>query len=82
MTKVKSQVKAEVRPKHQKIKAEKIAKAKANYVFKVNDRVRIIDSNAVGTIDKIDKKNVIIHYGMFTTKTSVEKLELVEKKKD
>ncbi len=53
--------------KEQKIAAEKIAKAKANYVFKVNDRVSLIkDSNAVGTIDKIDKKNVVtIHYGMF-----------------
>lgn len=67
--------------KEQKIEAAKIAKEKAAYVFNLNDKVRITDSNSVGTIDKIDKKNVVINYGMFTTKTSVEKIELVEKAK-
>ena len=43
--------------------------------------MRIIDSNSVGTIDKIEKKSVTINYGIFTTKTSAEKLELVEKAK-
>ena len=64
-----------------KIEAEKVAKEKQNYLFKINDRVRIIDSNSVGTIDKIDKKTVVINYGIFTTKTSLDKLELVEKSK-
>mgnify|MGYP005991026161 CR=1 FL=1 len=64
-----------------KIEAKKIAKAKADYNFKINDRVRLIDGNAVGTIDKIEKKTVFINYGMFTTKASKEKLELVEKAK-
>lgn len=64
-----------------KIEAEKVAIEKKNYNFKINDRVRIIDSNSVGTIDKIDKKTVVINYGIFTTKTSIEKLELVEKSK-
>ena len=63
------------------IEENKIAKEKENYNFKINDRVRIIDSNTVGTIDKIDKKTVTINYGIFTTKTSLEKLELVEKAK-
>lgn len=58
-----------------------IAKKKSEYIYNVNDRVRIIDSNSVGTIDKIDRKNVTINYGFFTTKTSVDKLELVEKGK-
>jgi DNA mismatch repair protein MutS2 len=35
----------------------------------------------VGTIAKIEKKSVTINYGIFTTKTSVEKLELVERGK-
>ncbi|CAM1340739.1 endonuclease MutS2 [Tenacibaculum amylolyticum] len=64
-----------------KEEAKKIAKEKAAYVFKVGDRVRLEDGNAVGTIDKIEKKNAFINYGMFTTKTSIEKIELVEKKK-
>ncbi|WP_298777792.1 DNA mismatch repair protein MutS [uncultured Polaribacter sp.] len=67
--------------KEKKIEAIKIAKEKSEYIFKLNDRVRIIDSNSVGTIDKIDKKSVTINYGIFTTKTSPEKIELVEKGK-
>jgi len=67
--------------KEKKIVDAKIAKEKSEYNYKINDRVRIIDSNSVGTIDKIDKKNVIINYGIFTTKTSVKNLELVEKAK-
>ena len=67
--------------KDKKIEAAKIAKEKSEYIYKLNDKVRIIDSNSVGTIDKIEKKSVTINYGIFTTKTSVEKLELVEKGK-
>lgn len=67
--------------KEKKIEEAKIAKAKSDYVYKLNDRVRIIDSNSVGTIDKIDRKNVTINYGVFTTKTTLNKIELVEKAK-
>ena len=67
--------------KEKKIEATKIAKAKAEYVFKINDRVRLVDGNAVGTIDKIEKNNIFINYGVFTTKAKVEQLELVEKAK-
>lgn len=67
--------------KEKKIEEAKIAKEKASYNYKLNDRVRIIDSNTVGTIDKIDKKSITINYGFFTTKTSVGKIELVEKAK-
>jgi DNA mismatch repair protein MutS2 len=67
--------------KVKKEEAKKIAKAKADYVFKVNDRVRLIDGNAVGTIEKIEKKKAFINYGIFTTEASLEKLEFVEKSK-
>ncbi|NVJ87832.1 MAG: DNA mismatch repair protein MutS [Flavobacteriaceae bacterium] len=67
--------------KEKKEAEEKAAIEKANYQFKINDRVKIIDSNSVGTIDKIDKKNVTINYGIFTTKTTLNKLQLVEKAK-
>lgn len=67
--------------KEKKIEEIKVAKEKASYNYKINDRVRIIDSNSVGTIDKIDKKNVTINYGVFTTKTTLNKIELVEKAK-
>ncbi|KAB1159691.1 DNA mismatch repair protein MutS [Tenacibaculum aiptasiae] len=69
-----------VREEKKKI-AEKVAKEKAAYIFKVNDRVRLTDGNSVGTIDKIEKKNVFINYGLFTTKAKIEQLELVEKAK-
>ena len=67
--------------KEKKIEAVKIAQEKSEYIYKINDRVRIIDSNSVGTIDKIDKKNVTINYGFFTTKTTLSKIELVERAK-
>ena len=70
----------EVRKEKKKEEA-KIAKAKSEYIYKINDRVRIIDSNSVGTIDKIDRNKVTINYGIFTTKTTLSKLELVEKAK-
>ncbi len=54
------------------------AKQKSDYVYKVNDRVKIIGSNSTGTIEKIEKNNAFINYGFFTTKTTLSKLELVE----
>ena len=59
--------------------AKKIAKAKSEYIFKVKDRVRLIDGNAIGTIEKIEKKKAFINYGIFTTEASLDKLEFVEK---
>ena len=62
-----------------KIKQEKtIAKQKADYTFKIKDKVRIIDSNSIGTIEKIEKNSAFINYGIFTTKTTLQKLELVQ----
>ncbi|MFK5958911.1 MAG: DNA mismatch repair protein MutS [Lutibacter sp.] len=61
-----------------KTAAKKIAKQKASYIFKTNDKVRIEGSNSCGTIDKIEKNNAFINYGFFTTKTTLNKLELVE----
>lgn len=67
--------------KEKKKEAQKEAKKKAAYVFKVNDRVRLVDGNAVGTIEKIEKKKAFINYGLFTTEADVSKLEFVEKGK-
>lgn len=46
--------------------------------FNVNDRVRLQDSQAVGTIDHIEKGRAFINYGQFTTQAPLEKLELVK----
>ncbi|TQD40227.1 endonuclease MutS2 [Haloflavibacter putidus] len=60
---------------------EKEAAAKKVTSFKVNDRVRLEDSRAVGSIDKIEKKKAFVNYGMFTTEVDMSKLELVERAK-
>ena len=69
-----------VRVKREKEQTQQ-AQKKLNYTFKVNDKVRIIDSNSCGTIDKIEKKVAFINYGRFTTQTTLDKLELVESAK-
>lgn len=63
--------------KEKVIAAKKLAKEKAAYKFKVNDKVRLIDGKACGIIDKIEKNKVTIDYGMFTTQTELNKIELV-----
>ena len=65
--------------RHKKKVVEKqLTTAKANYNYKLNDKVRLIDGRAVGTIDKIEKNIATINYGSFTTKANTSKLELVE----
>ncbi len=55
----------------------KIEKSKPKVKLKVGDRVRLIDSKSVGTIDRIEKNKVIVNYGIFTTNVSLDKLELI-----
>src|SRR6478609_8015556 len=47
-------------------------------VLKIGDRVRMIDGRAIGTIDKIEKNKAVVNYGLFTSKVSLDELELVE----
>ncbi len=67
--------------KEEKKKAIVKEKNKPRPIFKVGDRVRLIDSKSVGSIDKLEKNKAFINYGMFTTNVSIDKLELVERKK-
>lgn len=55
------------------------AKQLADYQFKINDRVRLIDSQTTGLINKIEKNKVFINYGFFTTTAKINQIELVEK---
>lgn len=64
-----------------KKKAAKKAAKKPKPVLKVGDRVRLLDSKSVGSIDSIEKNKAIVNYGQFTTNVSLDKLELVEKTK-
>ena len=56
----------------------KIEKSKPKVKLKVGDRVRLIDSKSVGTIDQIEKNKAIVNYGIFTTNVSLDKLELIQ----
>ena len=50
---------------------------KANYVFKVADKVRIIGTTSKGVITKIEKKQVFINFGNIITKVAKDNIELV-----
>ena len=47
-------------------------------ILKIGDRVRMTDGKAVGSIDSIEKNKATVNYGMFTSKVSLDELELVE----
>lgn len=61
----------------EKIK-EQVRKERALWL-KVGQRVRIIGSTSIGTIEKIDEKNnkVTLNYGLFKTQISADELERV-----
>lgn len=86
----KKQVAQELEQKIKKVRVEKKIKKKKEIqaeknkprpVFKVGDRVRLLDGKAVGTIDTLEKGKAVVNYGMFTTNVSVDQLDLVEAKK-
>jgi DNA mismatch repair protein MutS2 len=86
----KQQVMAEIKPvvenirkdkKEKKIKAEKAEADKPKPVLKIGDQVRMFDGKAVGSIDAIEKNKATVNYGLFTSKVSVDVLELVEASK-
>ncbi|PHR68873.1 MAG: DNA mismatch repair protein MutS [Lutibacter sp.] len=58
--------------------AKKIEKQKADYNFKPNDKVRLINATSTGTIEKVEKNIATINYGFLTTKANINKLELVQ----
>ncbi|MBO0593463.1 hypothetical protein I2486_18855, partial [Cellulophaga sp. E16_2] len=66
--------------KEKKVKAH-VEKNKPKPIFKIGDRVRMLDGKIVGSIDKLEKNKAFVNYGMFTTNVSISQLELVEAKK-
>jgi DNA mismatch repair protein MutS2 len=64
--------------KEKKEKKLKPVIEKPKAILKVGDRVRMLDGKAVGSIDKIEKNKAIVNYGLFTSKVSLEELDLVE----
>lgn len=87
---IQKQVQAEVKVKVEEIRQEKKEKKikaikeeanKPKVPLKVGDRVRLVDGKAVGTLDAIEKNKATVNYGIFTSKVSLDTLELVEAKK-
>ena len=64
--------------REKKVKKEIPHKSKSIVVFKVGDKVRLLDGKSVGSIDAIEKKKAIVNYGIFTTQVNVDQLELVK----
>lgn len=64
--------------KEKKEKKQKVVVEKPKPTLKIGDRVRMFDGKAVGTIDSIEKNKATVNYGVFTSKASLEVLELVE----
>jgi DNA mismatch repair protein MutS2 len=67
--------------KKQKKKEAVQEKDRPRPVFKLGDRVRMLDGKAVGTIDTLEKNKATVNYGLFTTQMNIAQLELVEAKK-
>jgi DNA mismatch repair protein MutS2 len=80
----KKEVIKEVTVQVEEIRAEKKAKKvkevveKPKPILKVGDRVRMFDGKSVGSIDAIERNKATVNYGLFTSKVSLDLLELVE----
>ena len=51
---------------------------KPKHILKVGDRVRMLEGRSVGSIDVIEKNKATVNYGIFTSKVSLDELELLE----
>ena len=65
-----------IRKEKKKKKLNPQPQPKVKVVLKVGDKVRIVDSKSIGTLDLIEKKKGIVNYGLFTTQVNLEQLEL------
>ncbi|MGM8362631.1 endonuclease MutS2 [Flavobacterium sp. ARAG 55.4] len=80
----KKEIIEEVKVQVEEIRKEKKEKKlkpvieKPKPILKVGDRVRMLDGKAVGSIDKIEKNKAVVNYGLFTSKVSLDELDLVE----
>jgi DNA mismatch repair protein MutS2 len=80
------QLENELQQKVEKIRNEKkkaqkplisAKEEKPKVTLKINDRVRLIDSKSIGTIDVIERGRATVNYGIFTTSAKLDQLEKV-----
>ena len=67
--------------KQEEKKKAALQPSKPKHKLKVGDRVRLIDSKAVGDLEKIEKTKAFVNYGIFTSECKLDQLELVQRKK-
>ena len=72
---------AVIRTQKKALKKKAAPVEKKRTPLKIGDRVRLIDSKAVGDLEKIERKKAFVNYGFFTSECSVEQLEFVSRKK-
>jgi len=72
----------EIRQEKKEKKKKEAAAPKPKIALKIGDRVRMLEGKAVGSIDAIEKNKATVNYGLFTSKVSLDELELVEAKKN
>ncbi len=80
--KIKQELEKKVAIIRKKKKTEKADQKKSKPLksiekLKIGDRVRMMDGNAIGTIDKLEKKKAFVNYGSFTTNVNISKLEKI-----
>lgn len=68
----------EIRKEKKEKKKKESPESKPRPVLKIGDRVRMTDGKSVGVIDDIEKNKALVNYGIFTSKVSLDALELVE----
>lgn len=69
---------AEIRQEKKEKKIKEAEQPKVRAAIKIGDRVRMIDGKAVGTLESVEKNKATVNYGVFTSKVSMDELELVE----
>ncbi len=72
-----------VKVRKEKKAQKKIPKSepKPKVAILVGDQVRLTDGRAVGVVEVIEKKMVVVNYGAFTTQAKLEQLEFVQRPK-
>ena len=68
-----------VRVEKKKKKKQPLPELKPKAPIKLGDQVRLIDGQSVGIVEVIQRNQVVVNYGLFTTKARIDQLEFVKR---
>ncbi len=68
-----------VRVEKKKKKKQPQPELKPKTPIKLGDQVRLIDGQSVGIVEVIERNQVVVNYGLFTTKAKLDQLEFVKR---